>query len=335
MFFISGCNSKIEEGVVKEISPSKNCRGIQTEIDTLPDAGGVVYLSEGEYICEKSIVINRNNVTLKGSGGATILKLKDNANVPVLIIGETIPIPTITRRNITISDLIIDGNRLEQSRECSLIGPCSGANALRNNGITLRKVENIIIERVTTHSTRSGGLVSELSCENVTIKDFTSYNNYFDGIAGYETKDSNFTNLALFNNCAAGVSLDINFSKNTMSNINIYIDSNISCSSTPSSGDVGMFIRDSHSNIFKNIKIHDMLNHGIFVAQVNEDISTGPKGNLFSTMILGNNAGFGIIFNDASATDNVLVSTIMTGNTSGCLSTAAVSQVVESGNTCN
>ena len=77
------------------------------------------------------------------------------------------------------------------------------------------------------------------------VRDFTSTNNHFDGFAGYQTEDSVFSGLFLTGNLAAGISLDIDFNHNILSDVVIR-----------NSGKVGIFIRDSADNLFGSMQIH-------------------------------------------------------------------------------
>ncbi len=173
---------------------SDNCLAIQAGIDALPPTGGQVIVHAGTYTCTVPIVIDRDNVDLRGQGPATVLRLADSANSPVLVLGQTTTLPFVTRSNIRVSDLFIDGNRESQTLEC-WGGPCDtgGLTAIRNNGITLRRVSDVLIERVTVSRARSGGLVSEKGSRRLTVRDFTSFDNHFDGLAAYETEDSTFS----------------------------------------------------------------------------------------------------------------------------------------------
>lgn len=156
----------------------KHCAAIQKTINQLPAVGGEVRIPEGVYLCHKPIVIDRDNVSLRGEGAGTLLRLADGANAPVVVMGQAIPIPDTQRRHIVVSDLMIDGNRHNQSSEC-MGGPCSEAFPLRNNGISIRHCFDCRVERVTVHSASSGGLVTELTSRRLTIRDYTSYNNEF------------------------------------------------------------------------------------------------------------------------------------------------------------
>ena len=147
-----------EREIVIPHSPS--CKAIKNAIDSAPPEGATIVLSPGTYTCSEPVVLDRDNLTLRGTGPSTILRLANGANAPVVVIGQT-QTPPAVRRNIRLSDLTIDGNRQNQTFECYL-GPCSAQNPLRNNGITLRHVEDVVVEKVYAKSARSGGMVTEL-----------------------------------------------------------------------------------------------------------------------------------------------------------------------------
>lgn len=323
-------------GSMATVNASAGCAGINAAIAALPAGGGEVLLSSGTFSCTSPVVIDRDNVALRGQGFSTILKLADGANAPVLVLGQTIPVPTITRNNIQVSDLLIDGNRFAQTRECMQTGPCSATNALRNNGISPRRVSDVVIDRVIVHSARSGGLVCELGCRRVTVRNFTSIHNFFDGLAGYETENSTFENLSLHNNCAAGISTDIRFNNNILSNIFITRDAaQMTCNEAGQVlGTVGMFIRDSNDNVFADVQIRDQREHGVFVAQVDTNATTAAKGNIFTDMVISGSQGFGMRINDASCVNNMINNTQFVANVAGCLSAADGSNPQLNGTIC-
>jgi hypothetical protein len=232
------------------------------------------------------------------------------------VLGQTIQVPAATRRRIRVSDLTIDGNRAQQDHECSN-GPCAGSDFLRNNGLSLRRVEDVVVERVSVTGARSGGLVPELTSRRVTVRDFTVTDSFFDGIAGYETEDSLFTGLHLHDNDGAGLSFDIEFNRNVVSDT--VIEGN---------GDVGVFMRDSSDNLFSDVLIRDSGSHGLFLAQVDADTTKPASGNTFAGMVVAGSGqdpargGHGMRVNDASCVDNLLAATQFVGNRDGGLSEA-------------
>jgi hypothetical protein len=292
------------------VLPAQGCAGIQSAIQNVPAAGGVVQLAEGTYTCSAPIVIDRDNVALRGAGPGTRIVLAAGANSPLLILGQTTQQPSLTRRNIVVSDLTLDGNRLAQTVECNQ-GPCTAGNFLRNNCITLRRVSDVLVERVTAVRARSGGLVTELGCRRVTVRDFSSSNNHFDGLAGYQTENSVFTGLHLFDNIAAGISLDIEFHHNTFNDVVI-----------TGSGTVGIFMRDSRNNVFSSMQIRGSAEHGIYLAQVDSDPTKPSLGNTFSGVTIANSVQSCVRVNNVSCTDNVL-SAVQCVSNGSCVNEAA------------
>lgn len=87
---------------------------INKAIQALPTFGGVVSILGGTYeICAEEasyggIIINKSNVTLKGEGPSTLLRLADEQNTNVIrVVGSV--------KNIVIEKLRIDGNRSNNS----------------------------------------------------------------------------------------------------------------------------------------------------------------------------------------------------------------------------
>jgi hypothetical protein len=202
-------------------------------------------------------------------------------------------------------------------------GPCSDEFPLRNNGISIRRCVDCVVQSVTVYGAMSGGLVTELGCRRLTIRDYTSYDNEFDGLAGYETEDSTFSGIHLYGNKAAGISTDIKFNNNK------FYDVTIADNRT-----VGIFMRDSLDNSFTNLHIRDSVQHGIFLAQVNTDPSTAATGNTFTGVVISRSGGMGILANDASCINNMMVGAQFINNKHGCISEAATGLVENVGAIC-
>jgi len=300
----------------------KNCSTIQKAINKLPASGGQVIIKRGNYICTDPIVIDRDNVELLGESPAAILRLASGANAPVLVMGQMAQIPSITRKNIHIANLTIDGNRTNQTYEC-FHGPCTADNQIYNNGISVRRCEDCSIERVTVFKARSGGLVADKVTRRLTVRDFNSFDNQFDGLAAYETENSLFSGINVHDNGAAGLSFDWDFNNNIVSDT-VIVDN----------AKVGIFMRDSKDNFFHGFQIRNSGEHGIFLAQVENDATKPAQGNTFSGIVVSNSAGAGIRVNDASCVNNLIVSSQFVGNNGGCISEAVQGLVSAYGNIC-
>lgn len=286
------------------------------EIQTALDHGGAITLYPRTYTCNQPLVITKDGTSLRGQGPATVIRLENQAKAPVIVIGALDQIPNETRRNVVVSDLVIDGNRRNQSSEFNTARPW-----LRNNGITVRRASDVLIERVTVHGARSGGLVTELTCRRIAVRDFTSYDNEFDGLAGYETEDSTFTSLHLHDNLYAGLSFDIRFNKNIIGNAVI-----------TGSGTVGIFMRDSRDNLFRDLIIRNSAQHGVFLAQVENDETKPSLGNSFTGLVVANSKLDGFRVNDPSCTHNSLCGAQFTGNNGSSIHQPVPNLIVACGN---
>ena len=304
------------EATIIRLQPGVTGDKIQDALDSLPASGGEVVLPPGNFFIHQPLILHRDSQTLRGSGAATVLRLVDNANSPVLILGEPVNSPRHTVKNLCVRDLTIDGNRSHQTRELwKLTGEGS---EIRNNGLVVQAVENSVVENVSAARCRSGGLVTTLGVRRLTVKNFESSDNQFDGLACYLTEDSTFTGLNLHHNPGAGISLDLAFNHNVISN------------ATLTANDLGIFMRSSNQNKFLGISIHDSRHHGVFIAQAEEfrDGMTQPAPmtectyNAFTNLAAVNNGGSAFRVNDATCTNNVIIGSRFNGNRKGNLSLA-------------
>jgi Right handed beta helix region len=290
--------------------------GIQHALDALPESGGLVVLPPGTFEVSQPIVLQRDHLELRGSGPNTILRLADNANCPVIILGEPVNNPNRTVRDLRVSDVFIDGNRVHQQRErWRLAGEGS---EIRNNGINVQNVSDSAVEHVTCARCRSGGLVTTRDVRRLTVRDLIAFDNQFDGLACYQTADSLFTRLDLHDNPGAGISLDLNFSHNVVSNAVL------------TANDLGIFMRASRDNQFCNVAIRGSRHFGVFMAQAGEPTAHGwqpaPRTecarNSFTNLIASDCGGAAFRVNNATCTNNVIIRPRFAGNAEGNLSLA-------------
>ncbi len=293
-----------------------DCDSIRSAIAALPIAGGEVFVAKGIYNCGAPIIINRSNVSLRGAGQDQVtIRLIDHVHAPLLILGEP---KTILNEhgnyvaehrvnNIHVSDLSFDGNRAnhDPSKECGE-NSCDGdPSAVRNNGITIRGASDVVVENVTAHSMISGGMVTEKYCQNLIVHDFNSYDNYFDGFAGYETEQSEFYNLFLHNNRGAGISIDINFNNNVVRDSKLY-----------DNGDVGIFARNLSGNHFNRLSIQRSGNHGVFLANAN-DANSCAHDNQFDAVLINGSKRSGLRLNNDCKGNRITGASDLCGNLEG------------------
>ena len=289
---------------------------IQAALDALPATGGEVVLPPGRFEIAKPIVLQRDFQTLRGSGGATILHLADNANCPVIIMGEPLNNPTRVIRHLKVAGFFIDGNRSHQQRE--LWRERGEGSEIRNNGITALSLEDCAVENVNAARCRSGGLVTSMGVRRLAVNNFESFDNEFDGLACYLTEDSTFAGLNLHDNPGAGISLDLAFNHNVISNA--FLTGN----------DLGIFMRASRENKFYDVSIRNSRHHGVFMAHSEMQTPNGwgpaPKTecvyNAFTNLVAMNCGGAAFRVNNTTCTNNVIIRARFEGNVSGNLSLA-------------
>lgn len=243
-----------------------NSFDLQKAIDSLPEEGGTVFLKARVYFLNKGLHINRSNIKLVGERG-TILRLMPEVNQPIILIGSDTEVPDKKITDIVISELELDGNKKFQLSETDPLRPW-----IRNNGIDIRRVDRVWLEKLNIHNARSGGVVASWNCHNIFISDSMFHHNEFDGIALYDSEDVLVKGFFAFNNRSAGISLDnrlkhITFSVGTVKN----------------NGDVGIFARDSIDLKFHNIAVVSNKSHGCFISNNTWDPEeTGVVRSFFS-----------------------------------------------------
>ena len=287
---------------------------IQSALDSLPASGGEVVLPPEIISIRQPLVLHRDFQTLRGAGPATVLRLADDANCPVLILGEPVNSPQQTVKHLRVSSLFIDGNRAHQSRE---LWKLSGEGSeIRNNGLVVQGVSDSLIENVTSARNRSGGLVTTRDVRRLTVRGLDAFDNQFDGLACYQTEDSLFTDLNLHDNPGAGVSLDLAFNNNVISNAVL------------NGNDLGVFMRSSSNNQFVNVAIHNSHHHGVFIAhaETQTPFGWGPAPmtecthNSFTNLIAVNCGGAAFRVNNSTCTNNTLIRAMFNGNVKGGIS---------------
>lgn len=279
-------------------------QAIHAALAALPPGGGVVELGPGTFIITRPIILDRDGVELRGQGRETLLRLAARANCPVVLIGSIhTPVGRVVRR-ITVRQLAVDGNRLEQDFEC-YGGPCDEREltALRNNGITIRGAEDILVEDVLTRRARSGGVVLEKECSRVRLNRLESTDNEFDGVAAYETEDCEFTFLNLHHNRSAGFSFDWRFIRNRVAD----------CTASDN-GSQGIFMRDSRWNTFERVTLQRNGEQGVFIAETPEILGTACRRNRFIQAVITDNRTQGLRINDRSCESNQLEDSLVKDN---------------------
>ncbi|MDQ5980290.1 MAG: hypothetical protein QG602_3266 [Verrucomicrobiota bacterium] len=297
-------DSPAAEKARRLVTAAEGEAALHAALAALPAEGGIVELGAGSFTITRPVMLDRDDLELRGQGAETKLVLAARANCPVVVIGGEGTRPDRLVRRVAVRRMFIDGNRAEQQFEC-WGGPCDeeGRSAVRNNGITIRGAEDVLVEEVTTVRARSGGIVLEKHCRRVRLSKIEAYENEFDGVAAYETEDSEFTGLNLQRNRSAGFSFDWRFNRNRI------VDCNAS-----DNGSQGIFMRDSIGNVFERVTLNHNGEQGIFIAETRELPGTASRYNRFSKVTITGNRTQGIRVNDRSCNPNTIEDSLVKGN---------------------
>lgn len=261
------------------VVPPGSCDRINHAIASL-SKGGTVRLLEGDYDCASPVIMDRSDVALIGAGrNKTRIRAIPGKALPLVIIGDVnnsdlkngVPYPKKTTKNIVLGGMSIDGNYHSNDNaknlECwnpknneSLDCADDGGAFIRNNGLTIRRSEDVIVRDIDTSRNYSGGIVPEKLNKRILMDGFSASDNFFDGFAGYETTDSTFRNFNLHHNTWSGVSVDLSFHGNIFEN-----------GSASDNGDNGIFSHAVKNNVYRHMVVEDNRNLAFFI--------TGDSGN--------------------------------------------------------
>ncbi len=299
-------------GGVVRVPPGAGGNGIQRALDE-GKASAEVVLEAGTYDIRYPIILRKDRQILRGAGAQTILALADNANCPVIVVGQPIyGVKQLTVRQ-QVRDLVIDGNRAHQQREGWIT--LSNGSPLNNSGIVVMNTRQTLIDNVICKSCRSGGLVTSDEARQLSVSGLTAYDNQFDGLSCCETREGHFSRLVLHDNLGAGLSLDL------------HIRGNVFDTAVMSNNDVGIFMRHSHDNEFRNITIVQSHHDGVFMAQAGTRPHSECAGNIFKNLRVVDSGGRGFQVNDLSCTNNLISGGEFIGNKQGSLGVQGTNQL--------
>lgn len=305
--------------VILLLSTNSSGVEIQKALDSLPPDGEVV-LEAGTYEISQPLLLRHDSITLRGSRPATILHLADKADCPVVMLGPPLTGTNPPAAHLRLADLVIDGNRTNQNVE--LWRSAGDGSAINNNGVCIWNVIDAVVEHVVCCRCRSGGLVTA-AVRRLQVNDLDAFDNQFDGLACYQTTESRFAGLRLHDNLAAGISLDLDFKNNFITNAVL------------AGNDLGIFMRDSRGNSFQSLTISKSRHDGIFMAQTGLFTPQGWRlapdteciGNIFENLIVYDCGGMAFLVNDASCINNVISGAHFLGNLLGGLAEPFVNLV--------
>ena len=130
--------------------------------------GGIVFFPKGVYLTSGGIVVG-SNITILGTGFGSIVKLMNNSNAEIFVIGSS----TTTVTGVTFRDIAIDGNKANQTN-LSYTGRIG--RGIVSEGTSSFKHSNITIEHTYIHDCVSHGVYHEYG-DNWIITNNFGFNN--------------------------------------------------------------------------------------------------------------------------------------------------------------
>ena len=245
---------------------------------------GTVYLLEGTYIIAQNGIKMANNVSIKGLGERTILKIKDNVDNGLSVIN-------CAASSLSISDLRIDGNKANNAGIYSHFGiEINGSNVI---------AQNCIIENCKSY----GVYLISNSSKNYIINN--NVNSNTEGIVIGDENGGALNNFILNNICNSngqnGILIQYGSTKNTV------VSNNIS-----SNGHYGIqLFPNVQENIISNNVIQLNTYCGIFLYSGSE-ANDKTRRNVITNNVICNNQQDGIIL--FSGVSNIINSNFLYSN---------------------
>ncbi len=262
-----------------------SCTSAQTTINTaitaLGSQGGTVYLMEGTYIVDGSIVMN-SNTRLVGAGIGTVIKVKNtfNANLNVLT-------NTANSAGLSIENIVVDGNKANNSS-----GNISGLYSFGGGSISQ---PSLAVSGATFRNFRNKGL--ELWTGNYTSITNSHFYSNSEGIYGFGNNNFIISNNQFASNTGDGINNES--STNSVISDNMFLSNNrgiynlsngasITGNTVKSSTNAGITVGSGMTDI--TIASNTIISGGT----IGIIVGTNASHNIISNNTIVSNAGKGI-----------------------------------------
>ncbi|MBU1067881.1 right-handed parallel beta-helix repeat-containing protein [Patescibacteria group bacterium] len=150
---------------------------IQAAIDALPAGGGLIHLSEGNYLLSATITLD-DYVILEGSGWNTIIKAKN-------AFGNIDCIATVSKTGVHVRNLQVDGNFANNPRA----GSNDDQNGIHFNGCTHSSAEYTYVHDMPDNGLATSSSSTEISFDHNRVEDC-----HWKGIMVWEGKRCSVSN---------------------------------------------------------------------------------------------------------------------------------------------
>jgi parallel beta-helix repeat protein len=191
--------------------PSPPCTVVVSDAQALQQAiasapagqRAVVCLAPGEFRLRRFLAIDRDRLTLRGAGPATVLRLEEGSESPVVVIGDVAhATPPRVTANVTVEHLRIVGG----GRGGSEVEPTHPY--LTNSAIVVRGGRHVRIRHVTVAACRSACILTERDSRDVTIAHNRIRDAVWDGISLNRTAKARVLHNRIRDCTAAGITTE-------------------------------------------------------------------------------------------------------------------------------
>jgi len=335
---VAASNSQNKEKADYVGNGTSDQNAINAAINALPSTGGSVVLLDGTYNITSSVIINKPNVNLTGSGANTILKrMYDESGVNTGGVITVVAASTAVT-NVDVSQLSINGNKASfssandygifvSSGGCGIqannekinnnwIGNTAGNGVYIYNGACAAIQNDQITNNIITGS-GGNGIATDDSTSNAVISGNVSSNNSGYGIYVSGGTGENITGNTTNSNATGGIitgTTSTNVSDNIIKSnttYGIYIGGFVGGQNTISGNVIdsnGIGVNFGPGNTNETLSGNTIVNSattGVFV-----DGGTPSTNIIISANTISGNGGSGVQFNtnivNSTITDNTL-----------------------------
>ncbi|MEA5125211.1 type III secretion-associated outer membrane-bound protein HpaM [Xanthomonas floridensis] len=236
---VASCTAKVKPG-----------QDLQKAIDKLPqgDKPAVLCLEKGEFPLNGLVSIHRGNLTLRGKGPSTVLRMADGVQQPALVVGDyENQQPTGVIRNVSIEDMQIVASTGD--KEFMPERPY-----LSNSAVVVRSGQGIRLAGLQVNKCRSACLLSEYDTREITIENNDVSGAIWDGVSFNRTAKVTMVNNYIHDNVAAGLTTEH------------LEDSEIRNNRFERNGSQGIYLSDARRNRFSNNVFDGNKVAGVFLA---------------------------------------------------------------------
>jgi parallel beta-helix repeat protein len=221
---------------------------LQAALDRLPAGRVTLCLAAGEFRLGRFLSIRRDGVTIRGEGSATVLRLRDGVQSPLVVIGDHLrQVPARPVADVTLERMRLVGN--------------GGAGAevladhpyLTNSAVVVRAGRRITLRDLEVRACRSACLLTEHHTDGVVIERDTITDSTWDGVSLNRTSRARLVGNTIRANTAAGITAE--HLEDAVIADNVIADNRAH----------GVYLADSYRNVFDRNRLAGNTNAGIFL----------------------------------------------------------------------